>query len=195
MDDASLKNDLLKEIANIGLGHAATSLSKMVDAKVDISLPKMSIISIENLVGMKSKNICAVSTGISGDLHGLLLVVFSDNASFWLIDKISMQPMGTTKTYDDMGKEAMKEFVNIIGGSFLTSLSDFLKMDLMPKIPDILTGKGFDVKTAFSSIVKKEAKEVLSVKTELFINQEKVDGELYLVLDKESFEAIWKKMM
>jgi len=190
-----MQKDFLKELANIGLGHASTALSTMVNAKVDISLPSMSFISLENAIGMKTQSFCAVTTAIQGDLKGILLVTFADSASFWLIDKMSGKQLGTTKVYDNMGLEAMKEFVNIIGGAFLTSLSDFLKMDLMPKIPDIMIGRGTDITQKFGEVVKTEVNDILSVKTEIYVNEEKIEGELYLVLDKESFEKMFSKMI
>lgn len=190
---SAMESDFLKELANIGVGHAASSLGDMVKAKVDISLPTMSIISLQNIIGMRNENFCAVTTGILGDIKGMLVVLFSDKTSFWLIDKMYENPQGTTKEYSKEGKEAMTEFCNIIGGSFLTSLSNFLQLDMMPKLPKIVAGKGYEVKDRFQKFIEEEVKDVLSVKTELFIERKRIEGEIYLVLDKESFEKIFKK--
>lgn len=188
-----IESDFLKELANIGIGHAATSLSDMVNVKVDISLPSMNIISIENIIGMKNQSFCAVTTGIMGDIKGILVTIFSDDTSFWLIDRMFGNPEGTTKEYTEEGRGAMKEFCNIIGGSFLTSLSNFLQFDMMPKIPKIVAGKGYEVKAEFKKFVEEEANDVLTVKTELSMGKKKIEGEIYLILDKESFVKLFKK--
>lgn len=191
-DDMEL--DFLKEVANIGLGHAATSLSSMINNRVDISLPQISIISLENIVGMKINDVCVVKTGFSGEIKGALLIVLSDNTSFWLIDKISGNKEKTTNEYTEMGKSAINEFTNIIGGAFLTSISNFMEYSLMPKIPEMFTGKGFKIKTEFEKSLKKESDSVIYVKTQIFVNKKEIEAELYLLLDKKSFKLMFDKM-
>ena len=186
--------DFLKEIANIGLGHAATGLSNMISERVDISLPQISIISLENIVGMKVEEVCVVKTGFSGEIKGALLIVLSNKTSFWLIDKMMGNNTNTTLEYNDMGKSAVKEFTNIIGGAFLTSISNFMDYRLMPKIPEMFTGKGFKIKTEFEKSIKHESEDVIYVKTQIFVDKKQIEAELYLLLDKTSFEAMFSRM-
>ena len=40
--------DLLKEIGNIGSGNAATSLSQMINMKVDMQVPNVEVMETEN---------------------------------------------------------------------------------------------------------------------------------------------------
>lgn len=191
---ADMKIDFLKEVANIGLGHAATSLSKMIDSRVDISLPTLNIIPIQNLIALKNEDICAVKTGFQGDMKGSLVIVFNDATSFWLIDKISGNKVGTTKEYNEMGLGAMTEFTNIIGGSFLTALANFTGYKLFPKVPEPFTGKGVKIKDSFHSSLQKDAKDAFYVKTEIYVDKRKIEGEIYLLLDKESLDNMYKKM-
>ena len=191
-----LKTDFLKEIANIGLGHAATSLSKMTDnARIDISLPEIDILPYDKLISSKTKNFCAVKTGIDGTTRGALIIMFDDATSFWVIDKIMGNPIGTTKIFDEMGVSAIKEFTNIIGGSFLTSLSDFMNYSMMPKLPEIFTGKGAEIKDALKASILKETKDMIHVKTEIYIDKKKIESQIFLILDKESFDMMYKKML
>lgn len=188
------KLDFLKEIANIGLGHAGTSLSIMINSRVDISLPQISLIALENVVGMHVNDVCVVKTGFSGEIKGALLIVLSNKTSFWLIDKMSGNKDNTTLEYTDIGKSAIREFTNIIGGAFLTAISNFMQYRLMPKIPEMFTGKGFKIKAEFEKSIKKETENVIYVKTQIFVDKKKIEAELYLLLDKKSFEAMFEKM-
>jgi len=189
-----LELDFLKEVANIGLGHAATGLSQMIDERVDISLPQISIISVENIVGMKVDEVCVVKTGFSGEIKGALLIMLSNKTSFWLIDKMMGNKENTTLEYKDMGKSAIMEFTNIIGGAFLTSISNFMNYRLMPKIPEMFKGKGFKIRTEFEKSLKSETENVIYVKTQIFVNKKKIEAELYLLLDKKSFKDMFDKM-
>jgi chemotaxis protein CheC len=194
MDTNNMQKDFLKELANVGIGHAATSLAQMISMQVDISLPKLNIIPIDMLVGLKTQDFSIVSTGIQGDLKGLLVITFSNSTSYWLIDKMFQNPEGTTKEYNEEGKEALKEFINIIGGSFLTALSDMLHFNMMPKIPKFLSGKGIEMKDELKTIIKQEADEILSVRTDLKVGDKEIEGNMYLILEKDSFTELFNKM-
>lgn len=188
-----MKEDFLKELGNIGIGNAATSLSKMINSKVGISLPMLDVIPLKQMTNT-DKSVCAVIMGIAGDAKGALVTIFQDKASFWLIDKISKNPMGTTSSYDEMGKSFMKEFTNIIGGTFITSLSNLLHSNLLPQPPSLFIGKGNEIEKEFDTSLKKIAENVLYVRTDIIVNEEKIEGEIYLVLDQGSFDNMLKKM-
>ena len=57
----SLHLDVLKEIGNIGAGHAATSLSKMLNKKIDMQVPDVQIVSFDEIMELAggSENIVA----------------------------------------------------------------------------------------------------------------------------------------
>lgn len=49
--------DALREIGNIGAGNSATALSQVINKKIDMNVPKVSVVPIEDvpdLVGKKS---------------------------------------------------------------------------------------------------------------------------------------------
>ena len=76
--------DALREVANIGAGHAATALSQMVNCRVMISVPKISLASVDhlpNLQGDADDDVVAVLMHMLGDLTGRTLLLLSkDNA-------------------------------------------------------------------------------------------------------------------
>ena len=53
MDDVrdlkELQLDALKEVANIGAGHAATALSQLTDRRIMISVPEIAITRLEDV--------------------------------------------------------------------------------------------------------------------------------------------------
>ena len=83
MDDIrklkALQLDALREVANIGAGHAATALSQMTGQTIMISVPQINIAPLEdipNQVGSDEEPVAAVLMKILGDLTGLALLVF-----------------------------------------------------------------------------------------------------------------------
>src|SRR5947207_1386034 len=71
--------DALREIANIGAGHAATALSKLLRGRVMISVPQITISRLEEvapMVAAPEAPVAAVLMHMLGDLTGRTLLVF-----------------------------------------------------------------------------------------------------------------------
>ncbi|MFP3472348.1 chemotaxis protein CheC, partial [Micrococcus sp. SIMBA_144] len=48
----SMHLDILKEIGNIGAGHAATALSTLLDKKIDMKVPSVKVVSFDEMMDM-----------------------------------------------------------------------------------------------------------------------------------------------
>src|SRR3954451_705835 len=83
MDDLrSLKAnqlDALREVANIGAGHAATALSQMTGETIMISVPTINVARLEEVpphVAAPEEPVAAVLMHMVGNLTGRTLLVF-----------------------------------------------------------------------------------------------------------------------
>ena len=79
-----LELDGLKEIMNIGGGNAATSISQMVNSKIDMKVPSVEILSYGDLykrVIADDVEVHAILSRFVGDFEGALLFVLSDAAA------------------------------------------------------------------------------------------------------------------
>ncbi len=194
MADRKLQEDFLKELANIGIGHAATALNQMINDKVEITLPKMCFVSIDDIHGADQQHFSGITAHIRGDAEGALVTLFADESSFWVIDKISGNTPGTTSAYDDMGKSTIKEFYNIIGGAFLSALANMMALRLMPEIPELVIGDLTSIQQQITQITN-DSTQILSVETELRIEGKDIQGAIYLILTPDSFAKISSQML
>lgn len=48
----SAQKDVLREIGNIGAGNAATSMSKLLDKKIDMQVPSVNIVSYDEMMDL-----------------------------------------------------------------------------------------------------------------------------------------------
>src|SRR2546422_6140342 len=72
-DLKALQLDGLKEVANMGAGHAATALSQLTNRRIMISVPEINIARLEEvpeLLGNASDVVAAVLMHMLGDLTG-----------------------------------------------------------------------------------------------------------------------------
>ena len=102
MDDIrSLKPnqlDALREVANIGAGHAATALSQMTGCTIMISVPTINIARLEDVppqVSGPEEPVAAVLMHMLGDLTGRTLLVFPKPTAIRMSELMLRSPQGT----------------------------------------------------------------------------------------------------
>jgi chemotaxis protein CheC len=119
--------DALKEVANIGGGHAATALSTMTNRRVMISVPRVNVVRLEevpDLIGAPNEVVAAVLMHMLGDLTGRTLLLFPEPVSLRLCDMLLRRPAGGTTALGTLEQSALKEAGNILSGAYMNALSE-----------------------------------------------------------------------
>ena len=144
MDDVrelhALQRDALREVANIGAGHAATALSQLTNRRIMISVPEVTISRLEEvpeILGKPDEVVAAVLMHMMGDLTGRTLVLFPESCAHTLCDILLRRPLGTTAEFGEMEQSGLKEVGNILSSAYMNALSDFMGMMLVPSVPSL----------------------------------------------------------
>ena len=140
-DLKELQLDALREVANIGAGHAATALSQMTNRTIMIAVPEVNVRALEDvtdLVGSPDTVIAAVMMHMMGDLTGRTLVLFPEGSARTLCDILLRRQGGTTGEFGAMEQSGIKEAGNILASAYLNALSDFMGMMLVPSVPSLV---------------------------------------------------------
>jgi chemotaxis protein CheC len=135
-----LQLDALREVANIGAGHAATALSQLTKRRIMIDVPEVRVCLIEeaaSAVGKASGVVAAVLMHVLGDLTGRSLLIFQKDCAMQLTDMLLNREPGTTKVFAELEQSSLKETANILTGAYLTGLSDMLGLMLIPSVPSL----------------------------------------------------------
>ena len=133
--------DAMREVANIGAGHAATALSQMTNRTIMITVPRVNVRPLEeacDVVGSPDDVVAAVLMHMMGDLTGRTLLLFPERAARTLCDFLLRHGLGSTTSFGPMEQSALKEAGNILGSAYLNALSDFMGMMLVPSIPSLV---------------------------------------------------------
>ncbi len=140
-DLKELQLDALKEVANIGAGHAATALSQLTSRTIMIAVPEVNIRPLEEvpeLLGRPDEVIAAVLMHMMGDLTGRTLVLFPEPSAKALCDILFRRSAGTTSDFTAMEQSGLKEAGNILASAYMNALSDFMGMMLVPSVPSLV---------------------------------------------------------
>jgi chemotaxis protein CheC len=144
MDDIrslkALQLDALREVANIGAGHAATALSTMTGGTIMISVPTLNIARLEDVpsqVSEPEEPVAAVLMHMVGDLTGRTLLMFPHASALRLAELMLRRPAGSSTELGALEQSAIKEAGNILSGAYMNALSDFMGLMLLPSPPSL----------------------------------------------------------
>jgi chemotaxis protein CheC len=200
MDDVrdlhALQRDALREVANIGAGHAATALSQLIHRTIMISVPEVTISKLESVpefLGKPDDVIAAVLMHMMGDLTGRTLVVFPEESARVLCDTLLRRPPGTTTGFGVMEQSGLKEVGNILSSAYLNALSDFMGMMLVPSVPSLAIDLCGAVLTSTFMNFGYDRDYVFCVETEFLFDDPSVQirGHFLLLPDLASLRAIF----
>lgn len=188
--------DALKEVANIGAGHAATALSMMTGARIMIDVPTVNVAPLEELIpGIAEADapIVSVLMDMHGSLSGHTLLALPLSTGRRLADLMLRRERRPGGVLDELEESALKEAGNILGGAYMTALSDFLGMQLLPSPPRLKVGTAAEVMNEH----RREASDAAAaccVETEFSFEEvgERFCGFFLLLPDAESFDAIFR---
>lgn len=196
---SNLQLDLLKEMGNIGAGHAATAMSQLTNKKIDMQVPSVTIVPFDDMMEMMGgpeQLIVATLFRIKGDIHGTVYFILSKDEAELLVDHM-LPGQGVSLFYDnglnEISISALQEVGNILTGSYLTALSDFLNINIQPSIPYFSIDMAGAIMTAglieLSHIT--DVAIVIDTKMNEDARKEGINGQFFLVPDPQSLEKIF----
>jgi len=197
VDLTNVERDALREVANIGAGHAATALSQMTDRVIMISVPEVTVRRLEevaDLLGPPDTVVVAVAMRMMGDLTGQTIVILPVTAARTLCDLLLRRATGSTGEFGAMEESSIKETGNILTSAYLTALSDFLGMMLVPSIPSLATDYAGAILTSAHLNAGTDRDVVFCVDTAFRVEgaPEVLHGEFLLLPDSASLSAIFE---
>jgi len=192
--------DALKEVSNIGAGHAATALSELAHQTILIDVPVIEVKPLGEvltaLAGPGQKVAC-VAVGLSGDIRGESLLLFTEQDAVEFSNRVlgreeSIKPV----VLGQLEESALKETSNILTCAYMNALGVLLGVMVTPTTPVLeirdLRQDGcqpFSFHTGHQDMV-------ISIKNEFRFMDKKINlqGYFLLIPDGESLTGIFKKL-
>lgn len=140
---SKIEKDVLREIANIGTGNAATSMSQLINQQVIMEVPSVQVVTINELmdiIGGPEKLLVTILFRIEGEVTGTVYFILTIEEAESLMrqmvndDSITLQ---VDEEPDDLVISMLQEMANILTGSYLSALADFTGIKMTTTIPYI----------------------------------------------------------
>ncbi len=185
----------LREIVNIGVGNAVTSLSKMIGKEIRIEVPRLNVELIEkvpDISGGADAIVSGVIMHVTGDVEGYIIMMLSEETTINICKTINGSK--NTDIMDPLNQSLIEELGNILAGSYVSSLSDFLMLNVKTSPPM----QTFDMLGAIIDHIliemSQKAESALLFDTSFMIEGTRMDGMFLTLLDPSSMEVILERI-
>lgn len=140
---SDMQLDAVGEVLNISMGSAATAVSELLNAKVWITTPKVSVTKVGNLNYERLEPaICVKIVYVKGLSGSNLMILKQDDVQLILNQLMGRPPVISPDfEFDELNISAVSEVMNQMMGASATALSDFLEthIDISTPTPYILS--------------------------------------------------------
>lgn len=194
--------DVLREIGNIGSGNAATALSCMLNATIDIDVPVVRILDINdavNTLGGPENIAVGILSKLSGDINGLMMLIVHQE----FIQKIINTLLGSQQTdnsdilqyeLSELEKSAITEIGNILISAYVNSISTLSGLNMKMSVPAI----SVDMVGAILSVPAIEmgdvSESVIFIQDAFYTPEQDFGANMLLVPDIASLKQIMSRL-
>lgn len=200
-DLSSLQKDVLKEIGNIGAGNATTSLSELTNKKIQMEVPSVEVVSFNEMmdfIGGSDQTVVGLYFRISGDTPGAVYFILTIEEAEALVKQ--MVPSADVDVLNDQDANsytlsALREVGNIVTGSYLSALSDFMSLDMSYSIPYLSVDMAGAIITVGLVEISQETDNAIVINTEIKDGEEnQFHGQFILLPDPEALPIIFSAL-
>ncbi len=184
--------DVLKEIGNIGAGNAATALARMLDKKIDMDVPKIKILDIQEVakvLGGEENIVAGIYFNVHGDIQGNIMFLLDIHSSK-LLTNMLMGKSSSEDQLDEMDRSALQEVGNILSGAYISSLVSLTNFNIQLSVPSLAVDMAGAVMSVPAIQFSEISDKVLFIETELKEGEDLVEARFFLIPDEPSFEKI-----
>ncbi len=193
LNDRNTFIDACQEIANIAMGRAGDSLARFLDVFVELPVPKVNLIELEELVmalqfAEKESTVSAVCQGFIGPgLSGEALLIFNDSCFNNIAELMKFR--GEIDELVEL--ELLMDIANIIVGACLQGISDQLDVNLSQGHPVVL-GQHVMIPDLINN--NKQWQKTLSIEITYSIENKGIDCDLLLLFTEDCIDTLKQRI-
>lgn len=193
----SVHLDLLREIGNIGAGNATTALSQLINRKIDMGIPVVSVLEFKDLaevVGGEENPVVGILFGVEGQINGMMMFILEQDSAHNLVNILMNKGLTDFNDFEEMDLSALKEIGNIITGAYLSSLSSLMNLKIIASVPYMAIDMAGAILSVPAIEFGKVGDRALLIQTDFGGVEQNVFGYFILIPDMPSYDIILKSL-
>jgi len=182
--------DALKEMVNIGVGHAAGVLNAMLNSRVQLHVPVVESMDFERLqakiLQLGRGSLSSVRIGFKGPFSGNASIVFPAEGAVKLVNVLTDIEVDSG-SLNEMRISTLTEVGNIVLNGVMGAIGKELKLHVYYSLPLYLDNP-FEV--LLSSMQSQPGSSVVWVQTSFTVESESIIGDIILVFEVGSLDFL-----
>ncbi|HEX8436738.1 chemotaxis protein CheC [Archangium sp.] len=191
---SDIQLDALREVANIGCGHAVSALAKLVGGRtVHLSVPRAMVAGaaeVAGLLGGGEAPVVAAKLGMQGQLQGMLLLVLPQEDSTALEALLLRRNDAPAEERES----ALSETANIVASACLSAIGTLTGWRLLPSVPVLVRGAAGPVLSDAVMEARGDDRVVVLETRFSAVGAPAVSGQVLLMLDRDSSKALLTRL-
>ncbi len=196
MDLKEVEIDFFKELASIGSGSAATSLSKILNKSVYLNVPNISLLDYSEIferLGEPDKKTISTLASINAPTIGLMMMILDIEGTNYILNSLGLSKLEQNDvTIHKLEESALTEISNIIFNSYLSALSTLTKETISSGKPFSLFDMLGAVLNYPINVMPEKIEEVILMDTEFKIDNRKINTTLMLITNHSNLKKYMK---
>jgi chemotaxis protein CheC len=193
----ALERDAFQEIANIGAGNAATAVSQLIGQPLQINVPRVSMIRVEQLpepLGGPEAVVAGIYFRLFGEAPGKMLLCLPEASVPSLLALMLGQAPQAGQALDAMQLSAIKELGNILCSAYLNAMSRFLDMQLLPSVPALAVDMVSSILSAVLSESAEAHPQALLIETRFSAASAPVSIHLFMIPEQGALNTMLESL-
>lgn len=189
--------DVLREVGNIGSGHAATALSQLLGKPINMLVPNVSVLPFEQVadfVGGAETVVVAVFLRVEGDVSGNLFFILDDKSARRMLGQLAGLSPSPERELSELEQSALMEIGNILAGSYLSSLADLTRLNMHPSVPGLAVDMAGAVLSYGLLQFGVMGDKALMIETQFLEDRVDLGGFCVFIPDPDCFERLFRAL-
>lgn len=184
-------DDALSELVNVGVGRAAASLSTMVKERIDLSVPKVMMISFQELnfhLGLEQElsegpQVSIVQQPFGGKVGGTASILFPVSSARKLVGLLTDGALSAEELDLEM-EAALTEVGNILINGVMGTIGNITGMEINFQLPEYMKCSTGELEHTFQN------HDLMLAMVLIAISGQEIKGHLILLFDLPSLESL-----
>lgn len=189
----SMDFDVLREIGNIGAGNATTALSQLINAKVDMNVPKVELLEfkeISDMIGGAERIVVGILLTLGGQAEGMMMFIIDQESAHHLVNVLLGKSIDNFENFTEIELSALNEIGNIISGAYLSSLASLTNLTITSSVPYMAIDMAGAILSVPAIEFGKMGDKALLIQSQFGEADKLINGYFILIPTMESYSLI-----
>lgn len=196
-DMGAVELDIIREIASIGTGYAATSLANMLGSEVRMTIPEINILGYGETIdkmGDPEECIAAVLTQMSGDIEGIMLFMLRLDFINEVLNKMLGRAVDSYEEMTELEISMLTELGNIIISSYANAISQLAGIEIRLSVPGVSVNMLGGILTVPMAEFGYVTDKLFLIDGQLLVDEKRLNSTLLMLPEMASLNVLMQKL-